>query len=674
MARSEAMAITQYKPKEVTKSCSSTKARNSKDKVQMHRRSRTGCYTCRLRRKKCDEGTPSCSACKHLGLKCDYKRPLWWSNNEQRRLQKENIKLIIKRRKLAEKSSSTANHVMVSGGVTPFEFSHSISTSLGLSDAHDRSRSTSIDSQLSVLDFHTQRAPTNCYVSESDVFSSHAHCSVVSPEYFPVYDEVNTDNEFCVPQLSSYSESTISDLNNYQPDVINESMLPLLDGETGWNCNFLEDNQELWLENSTSECLQEFSHSASFGCSRDSLREFDLSAGDRRLLGFFISDVLPIAFPILEINIRGSACTNHMISALQKNKCYLHCCLSIAAQHFKATNQIQDVQIDEDVMRHRNITISELCGALERDSNHVTTLEAMLGMIILHGCVDRLEDTIPDIPWHQHFQAATSLVQKLGLHNIDAGRIHDYRSAPSNMTMAAWIDILGATMLGRAPIFAHTYRERHLSKTNSSLGLQNLMGCDDHVLYLISEIACLEALKNGGMGEFELCHHVEQLGYQISLTENGDAGTSTCINTFGELPEQHSRIITDAFRIAARIYLCSLVPGFKIIDDKIISLINKLTYLLAYIPSGPTGFDRSLVWVYLIAGSATTVESPFRVVLSERLLALGDQATFGCLGRVSYILKEVWNQIDDSVYENGPIGYISWRDVMRRLGWDYLLI
>ncbi|RKF57843.1 Transcriptional regulatory protein pro1 [Erysiphe neolycopersici] len=668
------MTITQKKPKVETKSCSSSKLRNSKDKVQMHRRSRTGCYTCRLRRKKCDEGTPSCSACKNLGLKCDYKRPLWWSSNEQRRLQKENIKLIIKRRKLAEKSSSTGSQVMESRSETPLEISHSISTSLHLSNTHDRSRSTSIESQLSVLDFHAQRPRTNCYISEADTFSSYAHCTSVSPEYLPVYDEYHIDNDFCVPHLSTYSESTISDFNSFQPDTVSESMLPLHDEDIGWNCSFLEDSQDLWLENSPIEGLNDFSHGASSDC-RDSLCAFDLSAGDRRLLGFFISDILPIAFPILEMNTQGSACTNHVISALQKNKCYLHCCLSIAAQHFKASNQIQDVQIDEDVIRHCNITISELCGALERDSEHDTTLEAMLGMIILQGCVGRIEDTLPDIPWHQHFQAATSLVQKLDLHQFVASKTHQDKSALSNMTITAWIDILGATMLGRAPIFAHTYRERHLSETNSSLGLQNLMGCEDHVLYLISEIACLEALKNDGMGEFELCHHVEQLGYQISLTENGDAGASACLYTFSELlQEQLSRNVTDAFRIAARIYLCSLVPGFKIIDDKIIALINKLTHLLAYIPSGPTGFDRSLVWVYLIAGSATTVESPFRTVLSERLLALGDQATFGCLGRVSCILQEIWNQIDDCVYENSPIGYISWRDVMRNFGWDYLLI
>lgn len=75
-----------------------------KTSTKTHRRSRTGCFTCRLRRKKCDEGKPCCRACKNLGLTCDYKRPSWWGNAEHRKQQKENIKILIKRTKLTEKA------------------------------------------------------------------------------------------------------------------------------------------------------------------------------------------------------------------------------------------------------------------------------------------------------------------------------------------------------------------------------------------------------------------------------------------------------------------------------------------------------------------------------------------------------------------------------------------
>lgn len=65
-----------------------------------------GCFTCRLRRKKCDEGHPSCKACANLCIKCEYKRPIWWSNAEQRRQQKERIKIKIKQTKSLERSGS----------------------------------------------------------------------------------------------------------------------------------------------------------------------------------------------------------------------------------------------------------------------------------------------------------------------------------------------------------------------------------------------------------------------------------------------------------------------------------------------------------------------------------------------------------------------------------------
>src|SRR5438105_3077037 len=87
-----------------------------------------------------------CKACKNLGLKCEYKRPSWWSNNEQRKQQKEVIKMIIKRTKLSEK---TQQMVTLSADIPP-ELSHSLPTSDAFSDSMDRTRSVSVDSQFSL--------------------------------------------------------------------------------------------------------------------------------------------------------------------------------------------------------------------------------------------------------------------------------------------------------------------------------------------------------------------------------------------------------------------------------------------------------------------------------------------------------------------------------------------
>ncbi|KAK8140838.1 hypothetical protein G3M48_001671, partial [Beauveria asiatica] len=47
-------------------------------------RVRTGCYTCRTRRIKCDEAQPTCKRCRIRGIRCDY--PLQPRHRPQARL------------------------------------------------------------------------------------------------------------------------------------------------------------------------------------------------------------------------------------------------------------------------------------------------------------------------------------------------------------------------------------------------------------------------------------------------------------------------------------------------------------------------------------------------------------------------------------------------------------
>lgn len=594
---------------------------------------------------------------------------MWWSNNDQRRLQKDNIKMIIKRKKLTEKTTSATNQVMDTGAETPPGLSHSLPTSATFSDPLDRTRSASIDSQLSLFDFNAPPHIADYTAYNAQMHSSHSQYASMYPEFSPYEIDVKTERQMFVNDIPTRRESTISTFSTYHPPPPPEAMLPSFPVDNEWDVTY-DERRESLSEETLNTNLFDFCHGPPTTVRQVAI---ELDEGDQRLLDHFVSDVLPTVFPILETNQHGSARTDYVLPALQSNKCYLHCCLSIAAQHCKATLNIQGEQIDNDIMRHRYATISELCEALNRDTNHSEILEATLAMIFFQCSVGRLDDSLPDIPWHQHFQAAISLVQKLELNRM-VSESHDLMSF--NMTLTSWIDILGSTIQGRAPTFAHTYREKHLSPTNSSLGLRELMGCEDRVMYLISEIACLEALKKDGMDDIQLCQHVHALGDQIGLTEIGDPGPKIPFNANGVLsPKQLSKNMTAAFRIAARIYLCSLVPGFSPSQASCVGLVSKLTQALEFIPSGQVGFDRSLVWVYLIGGSVSTMDSPFRSFLEERLLALGDLANFGSFGRVACLLKEVWSHVDGRLSPGGgEAHYVSWRDVMQMKGWDFLLI
>lgn len=195
-------------------------------------------------------------------------------------------------------------------------------------------------------------------------------------------------------------------------------------------------------------------------------------------------------------------------------------------------------------------------------------------------------------------------------------------------------------------------------------------------MYLISEIACLEALKQDGMDDIDLCQHVHSLGDEIGLTEVGETGPKIPYHSNGALnPKQLSKNLTAAFRLTARIYLCSLVPGFAPSQASCVGLVEKLTRVLEFIPEGPGGYDRSLVWVYLIGGSVSTASSSFRSFFQGRVVELGDVADLGNFGRVASVLKEVWSHVDGRLSPGGgEARYVSWRDVMAMKGWDYLLI
>ncbi|KAK7408652.1 DNA-binding transcriptional regulator ume6 [Neonectria punicea] len=658
-----------------SKAKSACKASNGKPKTktQMHRRSRTGCYTCRLRRKKCDEGSPACTACKHLGLQCEYKRPMWWSNNDARRKHKDDIKMIIKRKKLSEKSSHS---IQTSVSSSPPGLTHSMPTSATFTDPLDRNRSASIDSHFSAA-FNFNSPPSGAeYVG----FNAGMHPEIMFGSYSPYEIDVKTERQMFVNDVPTLRESHISTFSTYQPPPPAGTVLSSAPFDGEWTEQIFQERKESLSEETLNVNFFDFSH----GPSTDSRQiQIELEENDQRLLDHFIQFVLPTIFPILESNQHGSVSSDLILPALQSNSAYLHCCLSIAAQHLKSHANVTGEDIDQDIMRHRYSTIWALCEALKKDENHQQILEATLGLIFFQCVVGRFDDGLLDIPWHQHFQAAINLVQKLDLPRIVSDPTENPTQTPFNMTLSSWIDILGATMKGRSPTFAHTYREKHLSQVNPHLGLRELMGCDDRVMYLISEIACLESLKKDGMDDFTLCQHVSALGEQITLTEMNDTGPKMPFNANGSLsPKQLSRNMTSAFRLAARIYLCSLVPGFNPNQPSPLGLMEKLTTVLQHIPSGPNGFDRNLVWVYLIGGSISLPGSNFRAFFEDRLAQLGELSSYGSMGRVVTLLREVWMQNDNMSAVSTPGStasemiqpHIHWRDVMQMKGWDFLLI
>ncbi|EPS38497.1 hypothetical protein H072_7743 [Dactylellina haptotyla CBS 200.50] len=648
-----------------------------------HKRSRTGCFTCRLRRKKCDEGKPVCRACKHLGLSCDYKRPSWWGNVEHRRRQKEVIKLQIKKTKVTEKA---ANNAMASMSVTAYPSSVSQSTLPTPEYYFDGMprpvRSHSVDSGYSLEYDYEQQDPSFDKMQMAHPTQVN-FVETYDPNAYPyngAYPNIleNKSQSFLNAMPVDRRENTAAFCGPQRKDSgFPGAILPSMPAEmypaTDLPTPPLHPSVILPSQNPTpGEDIVDFNFVDFNSCPESvPINQVNEDDQDQQLLNHFVINVLPSIFPVLDLNVPYSQ-NSFIAPALGNNPSYLHSCLAVAAMHIKATEQnIDTAAVDEDIMRHRKSTVERLCEAMNLNVDPVQPLEAILSVIALRAFVASVHDNLPDVPWHQHFEAAITMIQQMNLTSHFQELTSSSPNSAFNMALAAWIDILGSTMQGQFPALAHEYCENF--KEGKSAGLKELMGCDDKVMYLISEITCLEYHKlYENLPDATLLGHITSLSASITSTETEFDPVVAAQN--GPIdPTILSGLITAAYRYAARIYLTTLMPAYQGVPfnhnvPAVIELVDKLTTVLELIPTGDDGFDRSLSWVYLIGGSVATPGSAFRTMLQTRFESLPQELRFGSFVDMYELVNLVWREAD-------AIGtYVPWRTVMRNNEWDILLL
>ncbi|GLA83240.1 hypothetical protein AtubIFM56815_007432 [Aspergillus tubingensis] len=703
-------------------------------------RSRSGCFTCRVRRKKCDEFRPNCAACTKLGLRCEYRTPQWWATVEMRKRQKERIKQRIRQTKIMEKEgglqeyrdriSALARRPPVNApprtprpafAELPRAVSQSLPTPVSPGDDQLKSQQDAVLQSMGLgssptLPQGTSSVPVNTFTLP--ILGSSTHTSALPPTPTSALSTSSFPQSPAYPHAWSMMSSPAmptsasSGLSHLPPST------PLL-SSTEWSQPSLSP-----IQSSSQQSFNPVDGGAPlFGGAQkpplsETLRSL-ISVGDRALplLDHFADNVVHLVFPILEVRPGPALHTKEILDLMQTNKSYLHCCLSASAIHLKNSLRLDD-QMDHDIMEHRFTAINYLTEMLDNSTGHSQVMDATLGLIYYHSSVATTEDYLSDIPWSYHFQGVSNLIKKLNC-----------APSPMNITLIAWVDILGATMIGKTPQFSHTYRQKHTCGISS--GLQHMMGCDDRLMYLISEIACLESLWNSGViDEQSLFQHVSAMNDQINWTEATESPIGALYDVNGAIQsEELAKLVTAIFRIAVRLYLHSLLPNFDSYDATVLSWVAAMGDLLQTIPAGPSGFDRCLAWPLFIAGLYSAPPSLFRKTLAERVAALRFLGDFGSIGRMYQVLKEVWRLSDETgripgsgtrppkkptnstlydtathpsqlmqrvqeVEEAGDLEeqeadeleqqeveepqqeskYIHWREVMRSRKWEYLLL
>jgi hypothetical protein len=366
----------------------------------------SGCYTCRLRRKKCDEGKPGCKACNHLDVACVYKRPMWWGNPTKRAEQKEMVKERIKLTQTAKKTKDAS---------TP---PPSLCKTDPLSDSKPSSRTPSVCTPFAPEVGFTQVSPESYFalpLSESMM----PHASY--PAFSPYEVDIKTERQIFINDVPTRRDSTISTFSTFQPPPMGSSCYGFAP-ESWVQQDYYEMQQE-----SFSEEPVDFEVPGLWYGKTVSRHEpvIEVDEIDRPLLDHFIQKVSKLIFPILDANQHSSTRTDIILPALKTNKTYLHCCLSVSGLHKKSTGDVSSDEIDEHILRHRYAAISELCAAFNEDKNHAQILEATLGMIFFQSSVGRPTDTIPDTSRLLQIlpNASSSRVQSLERWNAEMCRV-----------------------------------------------------------------------------------------------------------------------------------------------------------------------------------------------------------------------------------------------------------
>ncbi|KAL3446475.1 fungal-specific transcription factor domain-containing protein [Aspergillus insuetus] len=671
--------------------------------TKTYKRSRNGCYTCRLRRKKCDESHPSCGACASLNVSCEYRKPSWWISTDARNLQKNKIKEKVRETKVLQKETALKEYMR-----------HAL-PSPAIRETH-----TNPDPSKPQLQMQPQTpaqmpeqmpAQTQPQAQQTYYYYDPSASYLPTPTTAPLTGnsfEMNTvigENGFSQdlqdPNTLQQSISTMYNPMGPPPVPISATTTPALQSEE-WYQGFVDPPVFHTLKVPPAEPNSASSELPDRPLSHYLEARMSKSDRERRLLYHFVDNVLRLMYPVLDLHKEGPSRAREILVSLDSNKSYYHCCLSVSAIHLKTIKKHRGVKINNDIMVHRYRAVSELCRALNSDRGHDTILDATLAMIFFHCSVGAPnDDTNPDVPWHDHFSTVKNLINTHGL--VDT---NPFAPVSFNMSLSAWVDILGSTMLAKAPEYINTYRTKHLNGISS--GLRELMGCEDSIMYTIAEIACVDALKNeGDLDDFAVCNNVASLIGQLDCAE--DAADLTLQNPLSPGGTIQAGILTknmtSIFRTAARIYLYSLLPGFENEQQSTIDLVDRVTSILQYIPTGPYGFDRSLVWPMLITGAASVPTSTFRTILAQRSNALGECSDFGSFGRMYQVLQEVWKLSDDpsaTIYADPglfssstafaydqttlpsprieTIGRrikkqpVHWREAMRRREWSYLLL
>lgn len=612
------------------------------------------CWTCRVRRKKCDRTKPRCNACSTLEITCHYSesRPEWMDGGDMQNEMAKRIKAEVRQGAEARRERQ---YIQV---LTLHE------DRMRLDDPEERPRP--MKPRLNSLGTLGSDDGGRDDKSDSGVDAA--------------MNEINTPNTS--PPSSSGRSPPVC------PDCVADGYvgipIPAAHEFTVWNLLGIDSEQERSV-------------------AVDVETDFTIT---------FLDYVFPFIFPFYQPSVLEGG-RSWLLAMLRSNTAFFHSGMSLSAYFFTLIlkggqrHRVCSQQVWNKLVAHVDTAVRAMQQDMEdlkRGQGGKTTIfqkgktmESIMQLLILEHSMARTSD------WNIHLSAAMAIFQEIfEEYGMDKHGKPDMVTIVQTLSKPSWqkepaertvwhcdqgafrfysavlifTDIIASTCL-ESPPRLRNYHDIIIQDNDTpnppceKIRMENFFGCQGWVLLTVSDIAVLDAWKKEAQAHGHFCLN-ELIDHGSLLHQRLQRGLARLEReSFRRRPFDISSVLRSYYRpdaahhmrvdeqvsatriwaLAATAYLSVVVTGWTAATRTATSSIAIAMQLL-YGISSPAVL-RSLSWPLYVLGCLATKEQEQLFV--HMATSMGPLLEFGTVGEAMRIMKKVWELRD-----MGALDYEAW--------------
>ncbi|RDX57063.1 hypothetical protein K466DRAFT_574118 [Polyporus arcularius HHB13444] len=609
-------------------------------------RAKSGCYTCRIRRKKCDEQPNeegACQTCVRLRLQClgfGAKRPDWMRENNSVTELREKIKTFLASQGMIKGHSGSGprtneEHPPVLVLVDGLQNSPSSPPTPTLS-------ATSSEGQRpphNGMNTSFERAPPTHYQTMPPPEQQHygqTLTSISTPAYLP-------STSTSAPTYYNHPHSSLAPSYNIDPQNFSDDDAEALASPEGPRMTVAVNGYGLVMPTEQTNLIQHY-----------------------------LVNVLPIQYLLADASIK-----EFMFNLIQTSTAARDAACLLSALHLHCMRHPYQAA-DSNAVNHIFGKIQNTL--LVGNRRPYNEGDAMAGLHIVSSFLFSGGRGSWEVWLNIASQYVQSMLNDPSFYGPEEALRRCSESTRFIIKTTMWFDVLASVTTQQVPRFLETYR---LLFTGAYIGegpeisMLPVMGCENNIVLAIAEISNLahwkaSHLRRGCLSMPDLVRRGQAIEEQLLVPMSP-------LNGAGQGPDaevvQRRRLTNAIFRASAKVYLHTVLSGDYPACPEIMNAVKETIDALREVPDAPTALHRSVVrsvvFGICISGCLTDDQRQRNFLL--HMLERQQQESVGNISEVMRLMQQVWDRRDRE-RERGHCTPVDWREVMRESHHDLLLL